>query len=240
MRQHLPAGRRVRLGHPNRGPHNWLLYEREGAFLRSAVPYYRGVVYDLGCGLSPYREFFLRHCTGYVGVDWAASQHDLRADLVADLDAPLPIPDCSAGTVVCLSVLEHLPHPLATLREVRRILEPGGALVLVVPFQWRVHEAPADYFRYTPFGVRALLEEARLEVLSVEPLGGYFSSAALKFNYFSRRFLDGRPRARWLRQAALLPLWTAGQCVAPMLDRRLDHAPHMEAPCYAAVARRRC
>lgn len=238
MARRTPAWRSTGLGHPNRAPHNWLVYEHEEDFLRSAVPFYRGVVYDLGCGLAPYRDFFLSHASGYVGVDWAASQHDPYADVVASLDGPLPIADGAAGTVVCLSVLEHLPRPWVALAEAYRILEPGGALVLTVPFQWWIHEAPADYYRYTPYGLRHLLEQAGFEVLSIEPSGGYFTAAALKFNYFTRRFLDGRPRARWLRRAVLLPLWTGGQYLAPLLDERLDSAPARETHSYMAIARK--
>jgi len=75
-------------------------------------------------------------------------------------------------------------------------------------------------------------------VPSVAPPGGYCTTAVLEFDYRTRRFLDGRPRARRLREAVLLPLWAAGQHVAPLLDKRRDGAPVREAHSCAVSARR--
>ena len=83
------------------------------------------------------------------------------------------------------------------LNEAFRILKPGGAIVLQVPWQWRVHEAPHDYFRYTPYGLKYLFEKAGFVDVVVEPQSGFFTMWILKMNYFSTRFIRGpRPMGK--------------------------------------------
>jgi hypothetical protein len=75
-------------------------------------------------------------------------------------------------------VLEHVADPGTVLGEFHRLLVPGGELWLTAPFVWELHEEPHDYFRYTPYGLRALLARAGLEAVDINPLGGYFSTIA--------------------------------------------------------------
>src|SRR5665647_331058 len=171
--------------HSNRRAHNWLIYDIGDNFLQKYAPLYKGVLYDLGCGESPYQEFFLRYADKYVGVDWAGSFHDTKADIAADLNKPLPIESEVADTVVSLSVMEHLCEPQTMLNQARRILKPGGVMVLQVPWQWWIHEAPYDFFRYTPYGLKYLFEKASFIHVVVEPQSGFFTTWILKMNYFS-------------------------------------------------------
>jgi SAM-dependent methyltransferase len=131
--------------HNNRRAHNWLIYEcYENVMLSDAfLSHLSGELYDLGCGESPYREFFLNHADRYVAVDWGESYHDIKADIAADLNKPLPIASEVADTVVSLSVMEHLCEPQIMLNEAFRILRHGGNIVLQVPWQWWVHEVHA-------------------------------------------------------------------------------------------------
>jgi SAM-dependent methyltransferase len=134
-------------------------------------------VLDAGAGEAPYRELFL-HCD-YVTSDWANSPHPgaRRADIIASLDA-LPVPDGSFDAVLCTEVLEHVANPSSVLRELYRVLAPGGRLWLTVPFVAALHEEPYDYYRYTPHGLRSLLEEAGFEEVVVDALGRYFTAMA--------------------------------------------------------------
>jgi SAM-dependent methyltransferase len=135
-------------------------------------------VLDAGAGDAPYRHLFA-HCD-YRTSDWANSPHAgaRGADLVAPLDA-LPVPDGSFDAVLCTQVLEHVPDPAAVLAELRRVLVTDGSLWLTVPFVGQLHEEPFDFFRYTQYGLRSLVEQAGFTEVAVEPIGGYFSSVAL-------------------------------------------------------------
>lgn len=79
-------------------------------------------------------------------------------DIVGDV-MDLPLPDASYDAVLCLAVLEHVPRPWDAMREMRRVLKPGGRLVLYVPFLSPYHAMPGyygDYVRFTDDGLRAL------------------------------------------------------------------------------------
>ena len=223
--------------HSNRRAHNWLIYNIGDRFLLKNTRHYKGVLYDLGCGESPYRDFFLRHARQYIGVDWAGSYHDTKADIAADLNNPLPIGSEVADTVISLSVLEHLCEPQVMLNEAFRILKPDGGIVLQVPWQWWIHEAPYDFFRYTPYGLKYLFEKAGFVNIVVEPQAGFFSTAILKLNYFTSRFIRGPRLLRWLLKAGLLPFWYLGQKVAPLLDK-LDCNWALETSGYYVTARK--
>lgn len=72
------------------------------------------------------------------GIEWdpaaAAAGRARGLDIVeGDLNGALPFPDASFGCVYGLSTLEHLLHPCRFLTEARRILTPGGSLVLLTP-----------------------------------------------------------------------------------------------------------
>ena len=229
----------ISAAHPNRQPYNWLVYQISDRFLARHAPLLNGVLYDLGAGESPYRDFFLQHADRYVAVDWASSLHDTKADILADLNEPLPIEDRVADTLVCLSVLEHLREPGLMLGEAFRILKPGGALLLQVPWQWWIHEAPYDFFRYTPYGLKYLLERTGFVDIRVEPQAGFFTTVILKLNYFSLRFIMGPRPVRWLVRGVLSIFWYLGQSLAPWLDR-LNRKWELEAPGYFVTARRPC
>ena len=223
--------------HSNRRAHNWLIYNIGDNFLAKFSPLYTGTLYDLGAGESPYKDFFLQYATHYIAVDWSGSYHATKADIAADLNKPLPIDSSVADTVVSLSVMEHLCEPQMMLNEAFRILKPGGAMVLQVPWQWWIHEAPYDFFRYTPYGLNYLFEKAGFVDINIEPQSGYFTTVILKWNYFSNRFVRGPNVLRCLVKVALIPMWYVGQKLAPLLDK-LDHNWALEASGYYVTARK--
>lgn len=77
--------------------------------------------------------------------------------------------------VVCEQVLEHVVDPWAAAANLRGLCTPGGRVVVTSPFLIRVHELPMfglrDYWRFTPRGLRTLLEGVGLEVETVGSWG---------------------------------------------------------------------
>ncbi len=226
------------MGHPvNYLSHNWLIMKVGNKLIPQNISYFKGVVYDLGCGVRPYEKEILSAAEKYIGVDWSATMHDMKADIVADLNKPLPIGDEVADTVASFQVMEHLSEPLIFLKEANRILKKEGFFILTVPFQWNVHEAPYDYFRYTPFGLKYLLNKVGFHMISVKPYAGFFTTWILKINYFSNRFIKGPIIIRWFLKAVLVVFWNIGQFLAPLLDK-LDSSKENEAPGYIVIAKK--
>lgn len=90
----------------------------------------------------------------------------------------LPFGEASCDGVLCTQVLEHVPDPEALLREIGRVLKPGGTVVLSAPFFWQEHEQPFDFFRFSTFGMRQLLSRAGLEEISIEKTSGTLETLA--------------------------------------------------------------
>lgn len=123
------------------------------------LPALSGEVLDVGCGRKPYRH--LTRATRYTGVDidTPATRALGAADVYYD-GRTLPFPDASFDAVLCSQVLEHVFTPADFLREINRVLRPGGVLLLATPFVWDEHEQPQDYGRYSSFGLPDLLRRA--------------------------------------------------------------------------------
>jgi len=133
----------------------------------------RGRLLDLGCGKVPFYSEYRAHVDAITCVDWPGSLHGNRhVDQEVDLTRPLPFTDGSFDTILLSDVLEHIPVPEQLCREMARVLAPGGKLLMNVPFIYRPHEEPHDYYRYTEYAVRRFMALAGLEVLEFERLGG--------------------------------------------------------------------
>lgn len=223
--------------HPNSRAHNWLIYLLFDRALDRVADRITGTVYDLGCGEMPYRGWVLQRATGYCGVDWGATLHELKADILADLNQHLPIEDAVADTVISFSVMEHLCQPTVMLSEAHRILRSGGWMILQVPFQWHVHEAPYDYFRYTRFGLHHLLTQAGFTDVDVQEMGGVWPMAMLKLNYQLQRLARGPRPLRWLIGKSLWPIFNVSQALALGLEQLWPASPG-ETVGYMVVARR--
>lgn len=217
---------------------DWLIYKIGNKFLLKYSAYYRGNLVDLGCGEAPYKPFLLQYIDKYIGVDWSNSRHNTQADIISDLNKKIELPDNYADTVISFAVLEHICEPQVFLDESYRILKPNGHLILQVPFQWWVHEQPHDYFRYTSYGLKYLLEKAGYDVIEIIPQSGFFTMMALKINYFTIRAFKF-PKIIWtLWLILLIPLWTFTQISAMILDN-LDSNFELETTGYSVLAKKR-
>jgi SAM-dependent methyltransferase len=156
---------------------------------------------DAGAGEGQYRKQFSH--TRYTGVDLAigdTSWNYSNLDAIASMTA-LPFAQGTFDAVLCTQVLEHVQEPYLVLAELYRTLKPGGRIFLTGPQSWHQHQKPHDYYRYTAFGFKYLLEKSGFQVEKVTPMGGYFwflSFQLHNFNYwvFSHR-KHGRSWFTW-------------------------------------------
>ncbi len=131
-------------------------------------------VLDAGAGEANYRDRFQaqRYCGLDLGVGdgtWDYSKLDVLGDL-----SLLPFRDGAFEATLNVVTLEHVREPARVLEELGRVLAPGGRILLIAPHEWEEHQQPHDYFRYTRYGLRYLLERAGFQDIRVEPVGGFF------------------------------------------------------------------
>jgi SAM-dependent methyltransferase len=179
----LPARWGPNTGHPNEAARNRVVYRQLSAALAYAARRYAsGRLLDIGCGTKPWRGVFAPHVLEHIGVDHEQTLHGLESvDIVSDAYA-VPLPDGTADAILLTEVLEHLERPGDALAECRRLLRPKGHLIATAPFSWPLHEEPRDFFRYSPYGLRHLCEQAGLEVVELRALSGAWTTIALHFS----------------------------------------------------------
>ncbi len=145
-----------------------------GPYERVIHAHARGRLLDCGCGDVPYYGIYRERVTDATCIDWEASEHgQTHVDQEVDLNQPLPFEAERFETVLLADVLEHVAEPARLIKEIARVLSPDGKLILLVPFLYRVHEAPHDYYRYTEFALARLCGQAGLAMVEIEPYGGY-------------------------------------------------------------------
>ena len=138
-------------------------------------------VLDVGGGeLAPYKKYF----PNLVCLD---IQDGDAVDIVADAHN-MPIGDNSFDMVLCTSVLGDCWEPNQVVKEMSRIVKPGGKIILNVPFLYPINDAPYDYWRFTPFTLRKLFKDNFSEV-EIVPVLRQMETIALIFQrmaYFSK------------------------------------------------------
>lgn len=135
--------------------------------------YCSGDVLDLGCGKAPLYILYRTRSKSITCVDWGSSPHDIsHADMLCDLNNPIPLPDASFDTIILSDVLEHIYHPKELLAEIRRMLRPDGRLIMNVPFLYWLHEQPYDYYRYTRFALEKMASDSDLDIIELKEIGG--------------------------------------------------------------------
>jgi SAM-dependent methyltransferase len=144
---------------------------------------------DAGAGERRYRDF-CNHLH-YVSQDFA--QYDGRGDgtglqkgtfdqtdldIVSDITA-IPEADASFDAVLCTEVLEHVPDPIATLKELSRLCRPGGHLILTAPFASLTHYAPYHFFSgFNRYLYQNVLPKCGYEIVEMVSNGDYFDYLA--------------------------------------------------------------
>lgn len=163
--------------------------------VKAALPDMKGTILDVGCGRSPYKKLMMSapsEAEKYLGLDFANPQYTAKPDLEWQ-GGPIPLPDNAVDFAVATEVLKHSPDPGGVLKEMCRVTAPGGSMLVTVPFLWPLHDVPYDEFRYTPFSLKRLIEQAGYRRVEVKALGGWDASLASMLGLWVRRREIGDP-----------------------------------------------
>jgi SAM-dependent methyltransferase len=156
--------------------------------LKKNIPFFAGTLLDVGGGYMPYKSLLLQppsQVEKYIGLDL----HDniyARPDITWD-GKQIPLPDSSIDCAIATEVFEHCPEPEVVMKEVQRVLKPGGILFFTVPFLWPLHTVPYDEYRYTPFALERHLNNAGFDTIQLQALGGWDASLAQMLGLWGRR-----------------------------------------------------
>jgi len=174
-----------------------------------SVGHFKGDILDIGCGKMPYKNYILEksEVSNYIGLDIEnALEYDasVKPDFTWD-GIKMPFQNERFDTAFGTEVLEHCPKPEIILKEVNRVLKPGGVFFFTVPFLWPLHEVPHDEYRYTPYALVRLLEETGFVNTDIKPMGGWHASMAQMLGLWVRRSPISTRKRKWL-SAILKPI----------------------------------
>jgi SAM-dependent methyltransferase len=160
-------------------------------------------VLDVGCGDRPYAELF----PGAVGFDVPGNP---LADLHGSIEA-IPVDGAAFDLVLCLQVLEHVGDPAAAVRELRRVVRPGGRVLLSTHGVYPFHPNPDDLWRWTQQGLERLFRaNGDWASVTVRPGAGTAATLAMINAHFVDLLLK-RLRARRVGAPVVALLNAAGE-----------------------------
>lgn len=108
--------------------------------------------------------------TGLQTSHWDQSKLDIISDIT-----DIPVESSSFDAVMCIEVLEHLPDPIAALKELHRVLKPEGRIVLTAPFCSLTHFAPFHFSTgFNKYWYQEHLDTLGFEILELESNGNFF------------------------------------------------------------------
>lgn len=145
------------------------IYKLTDKFIKK---YLSGVVLEIGAGGNHLREKYKN-----LSNEWISTDYDLRSktiDLRADCQC-LPIKENCIDTIISIDVLEHIPDHEKAIKEMQRVLKPGGIVILSTPFFFWLHEEPFDYHRFSKYGLKNDFESKGFKVIEIEAIAGVVS-----------------------------------------------------------------
>ncbi|MBI3674601.1 MAG: class I SAM-dependent methyltransferase, partial [Rhizobiales bacterium] len=143
------------------------------------------LILDAGSGDQRYALKF--HRQRYESSDFAKIDKEYASPTyVCDLSR-IPVENGRFDAIIFTQVMEHLPDPLEVLKELHRVLAPGGKLFFTAPLWYQEHEIPYDFYRYTQYGLKHLFGSAGFEIDDLHWLEGYLGSVAHQLRLMKKR-----------------------------------------------------
>ncbi len=154
-------------------------------------------VLDAGAGRRPYSDIFRRN--QYESCDMPGGFYEQKHDFECFLH-DIPRPANTYDAVINTQVLEHVPDPIATLRELNRILKPGGCLLLTIPLTAPLHGEPWHFFHFTHHAIGEMARRSNFEIKACEKIGGAFWTLGKRvpdvFGKWMKQYDPSRARKR--------------------------------------------
>lgn len=224
-------GNSARKVHPDFDPSitnpGYLVRSRLLRAITKYSPQLKGRLLDFGCGSKPYKSLF--QVDEYIGVDFESPGHphiNEQIDVFYD-GHHLPFPNSHFDSIFTSEVFEHVFNLPDILKELNRVLKPGGQILITCPFAICEHEVPNDYARYTSFAMKHMLESNGFTVLQGDKTGNHVETLwQLRITYWHQHVLPKVRKIPVVRSAARLLIYTtfnlAGLLQSKIFPKRND------------------
>jgi SAM-dependent methyltransferase len=204
--------------HPKTNPfhHQWAMNRQLMLFARdqlSKIPQ-GSTVLDVGVGSAPY--WHLRPDLDWHGLDVSEGE---KVDFLITKDKVWPIRNESFDVVFCTQVIEHVEVPEFIVSQIKRVLKPGGLVILNAPFLYPFHGMPEDQSRFTTSQLMFLFKDYEISECGI--LGGVGSSMATIYLNFINYKISGNIILQLLK-LVFLPIWLIGNAIVNLTLVSMD------------------
>ncbi len=143
-------------------------------YLPLFLKYCSGRMLDCGSGPAPYFELLKNQVSKHYCIDWIENP-DVRIilDEIVDMNQPFDLAVRDFDCVLLSDVFAHIQHPSQLIHSLSQHLKRDGVFVLTTPFVAWIAAPPHEYYHPTEFALRSICKDASLEIIHVEPYGGY-------------------------------------------------------------------
>lgn len=167
----------------------WIRNLRSKQLFLALKKYCHGDVLDIGG-----RDFYLTakekkiNFESWTSLDIEENEmgiEDEKYTFISGDGCAMEFEDDKFDTILNIQVLEHVMEPNMMIMESHRVLKTNGIGVFLIPQTSTVHLVPHHYYNFTRFWIKEIMEKAGFEILSLNPLGGIWSTMGSHMFYFN-------------------------------------------------------
>lgn len=184
------------INYPGIGNHSYIIASKQIIHYQQFIKKHTsGLLLDCGCGDVPYYGIYKDLIDDSYCIDWEYSPQDqIHVDQFVNLNQTLGLKK-TFDTIILSDVLEHIAEPQHLLNALYQLLNPNGKIIIMVPFMYRLHEEPHDYYRYTEHALKHMLHKANFNLLEIESYGGIVD---VIFDLLNKVFFNTKSRSKIL------------------------------------------